>query len=155
MNKGFRCLFSWLLAILISGEEYHLGKWCLTVRIPNRLKQVSQNFPSWPINHSLTQSPQTFQCKGVLLLKAMCILQFIYFSWTILKWIHKEFFGGPVVSFPVVVGFPVVFHVQMWELDLKEGWATKNWCFQTVMPEKILESPLDCKDIKPVNPKGY
>ena len=42
----------------------------------------------------------------------------------------------------------------MWELDHKEGWASKNWCFRTVVPEKILESPLDYKDIQPVNPKG-
>ena len=44
--------------------------------------------------------------------------------------------------------------VQMWELDPKEGWALKNWCFRTVVLEKTLESPLDCKEIKPVNPKG-
>ena len=42
----------------------------------------------------------------------------------------------------------------MWELDLKEGWALKNWCLQTVLMEKTLESPLDWKEIKPVNPKG-
>ena len=41
----------------------------------------------------------------------------------------------------------------MSELDHKEGWVPKNWCFQTVVLEKILESPLDCKEIKPVNPK--
>ena len=45
-------------------------------------------------------------------------------------------------------------HVQMWELDHKEGWAPKNWCFWTVVLEKTLESPLDCKEIKPANPKG-
>ena len=45
-------------------------------------------------------------------------------------------------------------HAQMWELDHKEGWALKNWCFWIVMLEKTLESPLDCKEIKPVNPKG-
>ena len=45
-------------------------------------------------------------------------------------------------------------HVWMWELDLKEGWAPKNWCFQTVVLEKTLESPLDSKEIKSVNPKG-
>ena len=44
-------------------------------------------------------------------------------------------------------------HVWMWELDHKEGWAPKNWCFQTVVPEKILESSSD-SNIKPVNPKG-
>ena len=42
----------------------------------------------------------------------------------------------------------------MWKLDHKEGWALKNWCFWTVVLEKTLESPLDCKEIKPVNPKG-
>ena len=42
----------------------------------------------------------------------------------------------------------------MLELDHKEGWVPKNWCFQTVVLEKTLESPLDCKEIKPVNPKG-
>ena len=45
-------------------------------------------------------------------------------------------------------------HVWMWELDYKESWALKNWCFWTVVLEKTLESPLDCKEIKPVLPKG-
>ena len=44
-------------------------------------------------------------------------------------------------------------HVWMWELDHKEGWALKNWCFQIVVLEKTLKSPLDCKEIKPVNSK--
>ena len=42
----------------------------------------------------------------------------------------------------------------MWELDCEESWALKNWCFWTVMLEKTLVSPLDCKDIQPVHPKG-
>ena len=42
----------------------------------------------------------------------------------------------------------------MWELDWKESWALKNWCFWTVVLEKTLESPLDCKEIQPVHPKG-
>ena len=45
-------------------------------------------------------------------------------------------------------------HVWMWELDYKESWAPKNWCFWTVVLEKTLESPLDYVEIKPVNPKG-
>ena len=45
-------------------------------------------------------------------------------------------------------------HVRMWQLDHKEGWGPKNWCFQTVVLEKSLESPLDCKEIKPINLKG-
>ena len=42
----------------------------------------------------------------------------------------------------------------MWELDHKESWALKNWCFWTVVLEKTLESPLDCKEIQPVHPEG-
>ena len=45
-------------------------------------------------------------------------------------------------------------HVWMWELDYKECWVLKNWCFWTVVLEKTLESPLDCKEIQPVYPKG-
>ena len=50
-------------------------------------------------------------------------------------------------------GFPRS-HVWMWELDRKEGWAPKNWCFWTVVLEKTRESPLDSKEIQPVNSKG-
>ena len=50
-------------------------------------------------------------------------------------------------------GFPSS-HVWMWELDYKESWASKNRCFWTVVLEKTLESPLDCKEIQPVHPKG-
>ena len=42
----------------------------------------------------------------------------------------------------------------MWELNYKESWASKNWCFWTVVLEKTLESALDCKEIQPVHPKG-
>ena len=45
-------------------------------------------------------------------------------------------------------------HIWMWELDHKESWVPKNWCFWTVVLEKTLESPLDCKEIQPVHPKG-
>ena len=45
-------------------------------------------------------------------------------------------------------------HVWMWQLDYKESWAPRNWCFWTVVLEKTLENPLDCKDIQPVHPKG-
>ena len=45
-------------------------------------------------------------------------------------------------------------HVWMWELDCEESWAPKNWCFWTVELKKTLESPLDCKEIQPVHPKG-
>ena len=45
-------------------------------------------------------------------------------------------------------------HVWMWELNYKESWVSKSWCFWTVVLEKTLESPLDCKEIQPVHPKG-
>ena len=45
-------------------------------------------------------------------------------------------------------------HIWMWELGYKESWVLKNWCFWTVVLEKTLKSPLDCKEIKPVNAKG-
>ena len=45
-------------------------------------------------------------------------------------------------------------HIWMWELDCEESWALKNWCFWTVVSEKTLESPLDCKEIQPVHPEG-
>ena len=45
-------------------------------------------------------------------------------------------------------------HVWMWELDYKESWVPKSWCFWTVVLEKTLESPLDCKEIQAVHPKG-
>ena len=51
-------------------------------------------------------------------------------------------------------GFPSS-HVWMWELEYKESWAPKNWCFWTMVLEKTLESPLDCKEIQPVHHKGY
>ena len=45
-------------------------------------------------------------------------------------------------------------HVWMWQLDYKESWVPKNWCFWTMVLEKTLESPLDCKEIQPVHPEG-
>ena len=45
-------------------------------------------------------------------------------------------------------------HVWMWQFDYKQSWVKKNWCFWTVVLEKTLESPLDCKEIQPVHPKG-
>ena len=45
-------------------------------------------------------------------------------------------------------------YIQMWELDYEESWAPKNWCFWTVVLEKTLDSPLDCREIQPVHPKG-
>ena len=68
--------------------------------------------------------------------------------------------GWSTPGFPVLHCFPgfaqthVHCHVWMWELDYKEGWEPKNWWFWTVVLEKTLESPLDCKEIQPVHPNG-
>ena len=51
------------------------------------------------------------------------------------------------------MAFPIT-RIWMWEVDYIESWAPKNWCFWTVVLEKTLESPLDCEEIKPLNPKG-
>ena len=86
------------------------------------------------------------EIKRYLLLgrKAMTNLDNIYKSETSLCWqrLYSQIYGFS--SRPVF----------MWELDHKEGWGLKNWCFQTVVLEKTLESCLDCKEIKPVSPKG-
>jgi len=63
----------------------------------------------------------------------------------------------PLLLLPSIFSSIRVFssgHVWMWELDYKESWAPKNWCFWTVVLEKTLESPLDCKEIQPVHLKG-
>ena len=57
------------------------------------------------------------------------------------------------VSYSQTCGFSGS-HEWMWELDHKEGWMPKNWCFWAMVLEKALGSPLECKEIKPVNPKG-
>ena len=61
----------------------------------------------------------------------------------------KEMIQIPIFNYGFASG-----HVWMWKLDYKENWALKNWYFWTVVLEKTLESPLDCKEIQPVHPKG-
>ena len=65
---------------------------------------------------------------------------------------QRHYFANKSPSSKIVV-FQVVKY-RCWELDRKESWAPKNWCFWTVVLEKTLESPLDCKEIKLVNPEG-
>ena len=65
---------------------------------------------------------------------------------------QRHYFANKVVS-SQSYGFSSS-HVWIWELDHKESWVMKNWCFWTVVLEKTLESPLDCKEIQPVHPKG-
>ena len=65
---------------------------------------------------------------------------------------QRHYFGnkGPSIQ---GYGFSIS-HVWMWELDCEESWAPKTWCFWTVVLEKTLESPLDCKEIQPVHSEG-
>ena len=72
----------------------------------------------------------------------------IYFSWQHIKKQRHYFANKGLVKAMV---FPVEW---MWELDYKESWVPKNWCFWTVVLGKTLESPLDCKEIQPVLSKG-
>ena len=79
-------------------------------------------------------------------------------SWTWRKWLRqhikkqRRYFANKGPS-SQGYGFSSS-HVWMWELDYKESWTPKNWCFWTVVLEKTLECPLDSKEIQPVNPKG-
>ena len=67
---------------------------------------------------------------------------------------QRHYFAYKGSSSKVMV-FPVVMYgCHVWKLDHKEGWAPKNWCFWTVLLEKTLEALMDCKEIKPVHPKG-
>ena len=71
-------------------------------------------------------------------------------TWQVKKQRHRLADQGP---YSQSCGFPSG-HVWIWELDHKEGWVLKNWSFWTVPLEKTLESPMDCKKIQPVNPRG-
>ena len=89
------------------------------------------------INMSITSHSYPFVCCGEML-KSSFLTNFKY-----------------IVHFPSSQGYDFSSgHVWMWELDYKESWAPKNWCFWTVVLEKTLESPLDCKEIQPVHHKG-
>ena len=75
----------------------------------------------------------------------MCVI----YGW---KWTQRHYFANKGPS-NQSYGFSSS-HIWMWELDYKENWAPKNWFFWTVVLEKTLESPLECKEIQPVHPKG-
>ena len=104
----------------------------------------SQGKNSEGVCHSLLQL--TTEIKRWLLLgrKAMSNLD------SILK--SRDITLPTMVCLVKAIVFPVV--MWMWELDYKESWVPKNWCVWTVVLEKTLESPLDCKEIQPVHPKG-
>ena len=83
--------------------------------------------PWWPWKKSYENLASILKSRDITLLTKVCVVKAMVFSSS---------------------------HVWMWELDHKDGWVPKNWCFWTVVLEKILESSLDRKEIKAVNPKG-
>ena len=94
-----------------------------------------------------------------LYFKPLILLDRIYFEIMILAIKYQELLKSRDITLltKVCTVKAMVFsssHVQMWVLDHKEGWELKNWYFQIVVLEKTLENPLDCKEIKPVTPKG-
>ena len=76
---------------------------------------------------AMTNLDSILKSRDIPLLKTVCIVKAMFFS---------------------------CHHVRMWDLDHKASWGLKNWCFWTIVLEKTLENPLDCKAIKPINPKG-
>ena len=99
--------------------------------------------------HTLCPTPQTHTAIPSEIL-AVSLKQYSLDS--ILK--SKEITLPTEVHLVKAMVFPVVMHVWMWELNYKESWAPKNWCFWTVLLEETPESPLDCKEIQPVHLKG-
>ena len=84
----------------------------------------------------------------------VCMYIYIYIKYTHTRCIKKQ--GHRIANKDTYSQSYCFFssHARMWELDHNEGWALKNWCFWSVVLEKTLESPLDSKEIKSVNPKG-
>ena len=140
------------------------------------------SMPGLPVHHQLPQSTQTHvhwdgdaiqssnpllspsppalnlsQHQGLFNESALCIRwpKYWSYSFTDLDSILKKQRHYFVNKDPCSQGYGFSSgHVWMWELDCKESWAQKNWCFWTVVLDKTLESPLDCKEIQPVHPKG-
>ena len=116
-----------------------------------------------PIDGSPPASPRLWDCPGkntgvgclfllqCVKVKSLSLIQLSATPWT------AAYQAPPSMGFSrqeCWSGVPLPSSVWMWELDHKESWALKNWCFWTVVLEKTLENPLDCKEIQPVHPKG-
>ena len=85
-----------------------------------------------------------------------CIKRHLLLGWKAMTILESKLKNRDITLPTKIRLFKTVFsssHVWMWELDYKESWALKNWCFWTVVLEKTLERPLDCKEIHPVHPK--
>ena len=149
---------------MLSGSNLTTWKWCLLYLLMFSLvKQLTWQSPTSRVagvmvrpefkkeekyRHKITEDGDlSHEIKRHLLLerKVMTNLDSIFKK--------QRYYLSNKGLFSQGYGFPSG-HVWMWELDCEEGWAPKNWCFWTVVLEKTLESPLDCKEIQPVHPKG-
>ena len=112
-------------------EGWAPKNWCFwTVVLEKTFESPLDSKETKPVNTKgkfMTNLDSILKSRVITLLTKVCIVKAMFFSNT---------------------------HVWMWELDHKESWVLKNWCFWTVVLEKTLESPLDCKEIQPVHPKG-
>ena len=140
-----------------------MASMCFFILDPNKVKGIVASSPitSWQIDGEKMKTV-TFHFLG---LQNHCQQWLQPWNWkTLALW--KKSYDKPRqhikkqkhhfannCSYRQSYGFSIS-RVWMWELDHKEGWAPKNWCFWTVVLEKTLESPLNCKEIKQVNPKG-
>ena len=130
----------------------HTLKWCtMSIQVPffNSLGYIPrggiiESYGNW--------APKSLQTvTAATKLKDACSSEGkLWWTWHIKKQRHHFADKGP---YSWSYGFSSSY-IWMWELDHKEGWALKNWCFWIVVLEKTLESPLDSKEIRPVNTKG-
>ena len=94
----------------------------------------------------------TFCTITVMCTKCFCTIRSTWVYLAILHYIYHAMKYSSKHLFMVL--YCLLYGYIMWELDHKESWVPKNWCFWAVVLEKTLESPLDCKEIQPVHPKG-
>ena len=134
-SKFLSSSYWWDLRFYISATRWC---WCYFVNHPLNIKVLDDNHGFF-FAFIAVEGTFTYIISRDLTI-SLLDLHRIYCWWELYLISYVFFFSGS--------------HVRMWELDHRKGWALENWCFWTVVLEKTFESPLDCKEIKPVNPKG-
>ena len=130
-----------------SRQEYWSG-----LPLPSPIYNIYINKKSnSPVLSSVVLTALLFHIILCIIMQSICILFYIWPNWQHIKK-QRHYFANKGLS-SQSYGF-VSSHVCMWKSDCKESWAPKNWWFWTVVLEKILENLLDCKEIKPLSPKG-
>ena len=98
---------------------------------------------------AMTNLDSILKSRDITLLTKVHLVKAMVFPVVMYGWGHKESDTTERLNWTETE------QVRMWELNYKESWVPKNWCFWTVVLEKTLESPLNSKEIQPVHPKGY